>query len=41
MIKVDSVGTEFCLYCADNLDIEGVIVERAGTCFNCGRESEL
>lgn len=35
MIKVDSVGQEYCLPCADNLEIEGVIVEREGECLEC------
>ena len=35
MIKVDSVGAEFCLSCADQLEVEGVIVEREGNCVNC------
>lgn len=36
MIKVDSTGREFCLPCADSLEIEGVIVEREGDCIECG-----
>jgi transcription elongation factor Elf1 len=35
MIKVDSQGREFCLPCADKLEIEGVIVERGGSCIEC------
>ena len=35
MIKVDSTETEYCLPCADELDIEGVIVDRDGECVNC------
>jgi hypothetical protein len=35
MLKVDSIGQEFCLPCADSLDIEGVIVEREGACVEC------
>jgi hypothetical protein len=37
MIKVDSEGREFCLPCADKLEIEGVIVERGGVCLECER----
>jgi len=35
MIKVDSEGREFCLPCADTLDVEGVIVGREGQCLEC------
>ena len=35
MIKVDSIGQEFCLPCADSLEVEGVIVERKGSCVEC------
>ena len=35
MIKVDAVGQEYCLPCADAKAIEGVIVEREGECVNC------
>ena len=35
MIKVDAVGQEYCLPCADSKAIEGVIVEREGDCVNC------
>lgn len=35
MIKVDTTGQEFCLPCADILDVEGVIVEREGNCLEC------
>ncbi len=38
MIKIDSEGAEFCLPCADTLEIEGVIVEREGVCLECERE---
>ncbi len=37
MIKIDSEGAEFCLPCADTLEIEGVIVEREGVCLECER----
>lgn len=33
MIKVDSIGQEFCLPCGDT--VEGVIVEREGECMEC------
>ena len=39
MLKIDTEGNEFCLPCADTLEVEGVIVEREGTCKEC--ESEL
>jgi hypothetical protein len=35
MLKVDSIGREFCLPCSDSLDVEGVIVEREGYCDEC------
>lgn len=35
MIKVDSIGTEYCLPCADSTEVEGVIVDREGDCVNC------
>jgi hypothetical protein len=35
MLKVDSIGQEFCLPCADSLEVEGVIVEREGNCVEC------
>lgn len=35
MIKVDTVGKEFCLPCADLLEVEGVIVGREGECLEC------
>jgi len=35
MIKVDAVGLEYCLPCADAKGVEGVIVERAGECVTC------
>ena len=35
MIKVDSIGREFCLTCADKLEVEGVIVEREGEGLEC------
>ena len=38
MIKVDTIGQEFCLPCADTLEVEGVIVEREGVCLECERE---
>ena len=34
-IKVTSDGRELCLSCADSLEVDGVIVERAGFCENC------
>jgi hypothetical protein len=37
MLKVDSIGQEFCLPCADSLEVEGVIVEREGACLECER----
>lgn len=38
MIKIDTIGREWCLPCADRLEIEGVIVEREGECLGCERE---
>jgi hypothetical protein len=38
MIKIDSIGQEYCLSCAD--DIEGVFVERGGVCTVCKVERE-
>jgi hypothetical protein len=35
MIKVDEIGQEYCLSCADAGEIEGVIVDRAGVCVEC------
>lgn len=35
MIKVDGEGQEYCLPCADNKEVEGVIVEREGKCVMC------
>lgn len=35
MIKVDSIGQEYCLPCGDRLEVEGVIVEREGDCIEC------
>jgi len=35
MLKVDSIGREYCLSCADSLEVEGVIVEREGNCVVC------
>lgn len=40
MIKVDTIEREYCLPCADSLEVEGVIVEREGACVNCEREGE-
>ena len=40
MIKVDSQEQEFCLPCADTLEVEGVIVEREGECLECAVEGE-
>jgi hypothetical protein len=40
MLKVDSIGQEFCLPCADSLEVEGVIVERTGKCLECEREGK-
>jgi hypothetical protein len=38
MLKIDSDGTELCLFCGQEID--GVLVERAGKCASCGREVE-
>ena len=38
MIKIDTIGREWCLPCADSLEVEGVIVEREGECLECERE---
>ena len=38
MIKIDTIGREWCLPCADRLEVEGVIVEREGECLGCERE---
>jgi hypothetical protein len=38
MIKIDTIGREWCLPCADSLEVEGVIVEREGECLGCERE---
>ena len=35
MIKVDGIGQEYCLPCADAKEVEGVIVEREGDCIIC------
>ena len=40
MIKIDTIGREWCLPCADSLEVEGVIVEREGECLGCERESK-
>ena len=42
MLKIDEIGQEHCLPCADTNEVEGVIVDRAGTCVIClcERESE-
>ena len=40
MIKVDTIGQEFCLPCADTLEVDGVIVEREGSCLECAIEGE-
>jgi len=36
VLKIDTIGQEYCLPCADSLEIEGVIVEREGNCIECG-----
>jgi hypothetical protein len=36
MLKIDTIGQEYCLPCAGSLEIEGVIVEREGNCIECG-----
>ena len=38
MIKIDTVGQEYCLPCSDEID--GVIVERGGVCVICNVERE-
>ena len=38
MIKIDTIGQEWCLPCADSLEVEGAIVEREGECLECKRE---
>jgi hypothetical protein len=38
MIKIDTIGREWCLPCADSLEVEGVIVERDGECLGCERK---
>jgi hypothetical protein len=38
MIKVDEIGQEYCLPCADTDEVEGVIVDRAGVCVACKNE---
>jgi hypothetical protein len=40
MLKVDSIGQEFCLPCADSLEVEGVIVEREGACVECEGDNQ-
>ena len=40
MIKVDREGQEYCLPCADSLEVEGAIVEREGACVNCEGEGK-
>jgi hypothetical protein len=40
MLKVDSIGQEYCLPCADSLEVEGVIVERDSSCDKCTLERE-
>jgi hypothetical protein len=35
VLKIDTIGQEYCLPCADSLEIEGVIVEREGDCIEC------
>ena len=40
MLKIDSNEREYCLPCADTNEIEGVIVDRAGTCVICSPERE-
>ena len=41
MIKIDTIGREWCLPCADRLEVEGVIVEREGECLGCEREGAI
>lgn len=38
MIKVDTIGQEYCLPCSNEID--GVIVERGGVCVICNVERE-
>jgi hypothetical protein len=38
VIKIDTIGQEYCLPCADTLEVEGVIVERDGECLGCERK---
>lgn len=40
MLKVNSIGQEYCLPCADSLEVEGVIVEREGVCLECEGEDK-
>ncbi len=40
MIKIDTIGVEWCLPCADHLEIDGVIVGRWGVCVKCKRTVE-
>jgi hypothetical protein len=40
MIKVDSIGQEYCLPCADSLEVEGIIVERESACVKCEGEGK-
>jgi hypothetical protein len=40
MIKVDGIGQEYCLPCADTGEVDGVIVDRAGVCVECESEGE-
>lgn len=40
MLKIDSNEREYCLPCADTNEVEGVIVDRAGTCVICLCERE-
>jgi hypothetical protein len=40
MIKVDTIGQEFCLPCSDTLEVEGVIAGREGVCLECERVIE-
>lgn len=40
MLKIDSNEREYCLPCADTNEVEGVIVDRAGTCVTCLCERE-
>ena len=38
MLKIDTLGRELCLPCAESLAVEGVIVERDGECLGCERK---